>query len=213
MTLQYTHRPLNGSWSGPRTSRPGNSPFGSNWGGTLELLERELRHLKAKDVVLVLNVGARDVRNDGGLRADARIRDHAVIVEFRSGPDRLSFPCDRFNFWQDNVRAIALALEALRKVDRYGVRSGRQYEGFKALPGAGGSTVTLSLGEAATAIAEAAADGHIPADIAASPTAARAAIRLATAKTHPDRQGGDARAFHRVQEAKKVLTAHHGGAL
>jgi len=32
------------------------------------------------------------------------------------------------------VRAIALALEALRKVDRYGVRSGSQYAGFKALP-------------------------------------------------------------------------------
>lgn len=36
--------------------------------------------------------------------------------------------------WEDNLRAIALALEALRKVDRYGVtRRGEQYTGWKQL--------------------------------------------------------------------------------
>ena len=36
--------------------------------------------------------------------------------------------------WQANVRAIALALEALRAVDRYGVsKRGEQYTGWKAI--------------------------------------------------------------------------------
>jgi hypothetical protein len=47
----------------------------------------------------------------------------------------LSYPCDKFSHWQDNLRAIALSMEALRKVDRYGVtRGGEQYRGFAALP-------------------------------------------------------------------------------
>lgn len=40
----------------------------------------------------------------------------------------LSYPCDTFTTLQDNLRVIALALEALRMVDRYGVtRRGEQY--------------------------------------------------------------------------------------
>jgi hypothetical protein len=46
---------------------------------------------------------------------------------------RQSFATDEYDDWQDNVRAIALSLEALRAVERWGVSKGRQYAGFALL--------------------------------------------------------------------------------
>lgn len=210
MALQYTHRPLHDDWPGARTVHPVKSPFrGANWSGTLQLLERELKHLDAKEIVFVLNVGPRGVNSDGRLRADARVQDPAVIVEFKSGADRLSFPCDTFNHWHENLRAIALALEALRKVDRYGVRKGRQYEGFKALPAAGRSTINMSVESAARLVAQETAGRYDPDQLIASIDSARGAVRFALAFTHPDRPTGSSDRFHAVNSARGVLAAHH----
>ena len=68
MALQYTIRPLT---AGVVKKRPVRSPFGSNWSSTLDLLERELRFLQARQVVLQIDVTERDIRNDGMLRANA----------------------------------------------------------------------------------------------------------------------------------------------
>lgn len=44
------------------------------------------------------------------------------------------FAVDTYTTWQDNLRAIALGLEALRKVERYGITRGtEQYTGWKML--------------------------------------------------------------------------------
>ncbi len=55
---------------------------------------------------------------------------------FRAAIDpakRLVYATDACEFWQHNVRSIALGLEALRAVDRYGIsRRGEQYAGFRA---------------------------------------------------------------------------------
>lgn len=72
----------------------------------------------------------------------------------------LRLPCDTFSYWKDNVRAVALALEALRKIDRYGVRTGSQYAGFKALPA---DDVEMTPELAADFIARAAGMGNVPA--------------------------------------------------
>jgi hypothetical protein len=208
VALQYRHRPLGNAWPGERTRTRVKSPFrGANWSATIGLLEHELRQLEATDVTFVLNVSERDVNRDGRLRADARVQDPAVIVEFKARADRLQFPCDRFNHWHDNLRAIALALEALRKVDRYGVRSGRQYEGFKALPNAGGSTQTMTVAQAAVAIED--ETGVDSVSILASVDICKSAIRLALSNAHPDRPRGDARRFVAVQSARAILAAHH----
>ena len=207
MAFAYRNRPIGTTWPGPRTARHQRSPFGANWGDTMALLEREIRQLGGRDVVLAVEVGARDIRNDGGIRADARIKVPAVCVEFRVGPDLLQFPCDTFDYWQDNVRAIALALEALRKVDRYGVRKGSQYEGFKALPGAGGTTQTMTITAAADLLAF--HDGlRDAASILSDPQVALVAIRRATGRTHPD-AGGRAEVFVAVQSAAALVKAHH----
>lgn len=51
---------------------------------------------------------------------------------------RLVYATDTCVYWQHNVRSIALGLEALRAVDRYGIsKRGQQYAGFRAALGSG----------------------------------------------------------------------------
>jgi hypothetical protein len=102
------------------------------------LLDHELEAHGATAAVLQVAYAEGDLRIDGLPYARAQALHPGVILSFnRDGnpKERVEFATDRFDRWQDNLRAIALALEALRKVDRYGVTSGgQQYAGFKALP-------------------------------------------------------------------------------
>lgn len=201
----YRVAPLPAKWPGTPTPAHARKagPFGENWGGTLKILALELRKFNAKEVVLHMGVKLEDLRIDGMVRADAR-PGPAIILAFRTGADRMSFPCDRFNWWQTNLRAIALALEALRKVDRYGVQAGRQYEGFKALPpgGSHGTAPAMSIQEAAALLEE---HSGLPAvTIEADLQTLRVAARLARAATHPDR-GGETAVFQRVEVAIHIL--------
>jgi hypothetical protein len=112
-----------------------------DWGATVALLERELEHLDARNVVLQMAVTRRELRKDGWIRADARPEHPGVILSFDSRFGPLSYPCDTYTEWQANVRAIAVSLEWLRGVDRHGVtKRGEQYAGFARLPPAGGTT-------------------------------------------------------------------------
>lgn len=123
-----------------------------------------------------------EIRLDGRPRANARPRTPAVRISFESRHGSLTYATDRFDDWRDNLRAIALSLEALRAVDRYGVnKGGEQYLGFMAL-GAGSSEV-----EAARALID-----------------SYGGDREALKKTHPD-HGGSHEAFIAVQRAREVL--------
>jgi hypothetical protein len=94
-------------------------------------------------------------------------------------------------------------------VDRYGVtRKGEQYAGWKALPSTTDPTMTTET--AAVLIAKAGSEaGFTAAAILEVEGCARAAVRAALRKSHPD-TGGSAAEFHLVQTARKVLTAHFG---
>lgn len=136
------------SWAYPETKPAARrrSTFGSSWSATLSLLERELDALDVRGVVAVRVVGSPgDVRLDGMLRASARLSHPGVAVSFITGRHgSLTYPCDTFIAgsgplvdWQSNVRAIALGLEALRKLDRYGIAGhGEQYAGWRAIEAA-----------------------------------------------------------------------------
>jgi hypothetical protein len=65
-----------------------------------------------------------------------------VAVQAATDPTRrLVYATDACDFWQHNVRSIALGLEALRAVDRYGIsRRGEQYAGYRAALTAGASS-------------------------------------------------------------------------
>jgi len=198
--LEYRVVPLPDMWPGVVTINRKRSPFGVNWSSTMRLLEAEVRALRGREVTLALAVRADQIRADGGVYAKARIQDPSVILSLTAGADRLSFPCDRFAWWEDNVRAIALAMEALRKVDRYGVQSGRQYQGFKALPA---STEALDWHSASLILVEHAGVDAIPAPLTDADW--RNVVRRARARTHPDKNGNSADDFHRVQAAAAVI--------
>lgn len=212
MSFEYTITALPDVWPGKKTPSYNRkrAPFKSQWAKTTAMLERELRHLGAKQVQIACEIrGAYDLRQDGQLRADAR-PGPAVILSFidRDG-QRQAYPCDRFGWWQDNLYAIAVVLEDLRRAERYGVQSSLIRAGFKALP-ATVTTTALSTDAAANVLAN--RSNYHPVGIVSDPGIAQLAYRSAAAKSHPDR-GGNAADFQLVQEAKRVLEAHLGVSL
>lgn len=170
--------------STPRLDRRSRWTFKASWVDTLDLLRRELRHLNAADLVIGCGLREQDIRNDGWPRANAREPVHpGVEVSFRSpvSTQRLVYATDVCARWEHNVRSIALGLESLRAVDRYGItRRGEQYAGFKALPAGDGPS---------------AARGH-------ALVAEHGSVKKALMATHPD-HGGDPAAFADVQAARE----------
>jgi hypothetical protein len=133
--VEYQFRPLS-SWPGTRTRERRRATFKAGYARTLVDLERELLHLGARTAVVEAECGEEDIRQDGRIRSNARMRGPGIIVSFQSRHGPLRYPCDTYTDWTDNLRAIVLAMEALRAVDRYGVtKRGEQYTGWKQLPG------------------------------------------------------------------------------
>lgn len=188
---------------------------GIDWTATMDLLDRELRMIEAENVVLQMAVTDYHIRNDGWIRANASPEHPGVILTFDSKHGPLSYPCDQFTDWQANIRAIALALEALRKVDRYGVtKTGEQYRGWKQLPPAGGSTVTMTAQGAAQLLKREAGSAPVAKagvdTILADRGVAEAVHREARRRTHPDTGDGSKERFQTVETAWAVLSSHHG---
>lgn len=161
----------------------------------MDQLERELRHLGVRtDSTVVIEAGYQEseIRLDGLPRANARPLDPAIIVSFESKFGPLRYGCDTFTEWVDNLRAIALALEALRAVDRYGVtKRGEQYAGWKALPAS-----SQSADEALTFL--------VSVTGLARSNDVQMLYRAAAQRLHPDK-GGKREMWDRLQKAKQVL--------
>lgn len=163
------------------------SPFSAGWTSTIELLAKELRAHGATNVVLEIDFDERNIRLDGLPRADRSARTPGIVLSFQAmrvpGRPNLRYEVGTFSDWKDNLRAVALGLEALRAVDRHGVtKRGEQYAGWKALPSGRGDP---------------------------SPERGRqliekhGSVRAALHATHPDHEGGNADDFADVQAARE----------
>lgn len=133
----YTFRPLP-VWPHPSTNewdRRGGLTFRATFANTLALLDDELWRLDAAGVIIAAGFTEADIRQDGMIRANARQPLHpGVELSFDSKGKRFVYATDVCKLWQHNVRSIALGLEALRAVDRFGItRRGEQYAGFMRL--------------------------------------------------------------------------------
>jgi hypothetical protein len=126
-----TFRPLDR----PANSATEWSPFKASWTSTVKTLRRELEAIGARHAVMLVDFREQDFRADGMPRGDRRARSPGVVLTVESKRGTIRMEGVKYDDWQDNVRAIALSLEALRAVDRYGVtKSGEQYRGWLALP-------------------------------------------------------------------------------
>lgn len=177
--MQVIFRPLE-RWDRRGIANRPHSPFKAAYQDTIDLLRRECRMLGARRVVVELAIRESDLRLDGQPYAGTRPEHPGVTVAFDSKHGPLKYTADKFATWQENLRAIALGLEALRKVDRYGMTSrGEQYAGWKALPS----------GEAALK------------DRGAELIRQHGGVRAALHATHPD-HGGNTEDFAAVQAAR-----------
>ena len=224
MTISLIFRPR-GPWTEPRQHTE-YVRFSATWTDTTERLKREVQHLQPSprtdaECVIEVDASERDVRRDGFLRADAKVRTPQVVVSFPSIHGPLRYASGRYEGsgwgkylpgWQGNVRAVALGLEALRAVDRYGIAGrGEQYTGWNALPPATpmGAAPFGSAAEAAAWLGE--MIGAEPLSIGTilrDPAALDAAVRKARKITHPD-AGGDADQFKRVTAARDLINHHN----
>lgn len=101
--------------------------------GALRDVQEEVRRLNGRDLVVSSNI---KLRIDGLPRSDQRIPDDpGVAVYFERKAVRLAFACDKYDRPEHNLRAIAMHLEALRGMERWGVGSLDQaFAGYQALP-------------------------------------------------------------------------------
>jgi hypothetical protein len=192
-------------WPGtltPWTQRK-QSPFGATLTKTLDELDREVYQLadteaQLNSVELLVAIPADQFRLDGKPRAQAKAEHPGVILSLDSRHGHLSYPCDTFLTWQDNLRAVVLALESLRRVDRYGVsRHGEQYRGYAAIES--GPTAWTGLDQA---WADLERISGVSADaVKAKP---RAALRIAKRNAHPD-TGGSRGEWEIVTITERVL--------
>lgn len=207
--IPYSVRPLD-PWIGPRTADRRRSPFGRvSLTSTLELMSHELRQIGADRWVLQIDVMERWINRDGSLHARANPFSPAIRVSFTSQHGPLMYATDRFEQWQTNLRAVAMALESLRRVERFGVGgSGEQYRGFTALSN---RPAVMTREQAAEFIAHwagaEAGEAVAWADkILADPAEARRAYLLAAKIAHPDRTGDDGDTMARLNDARDLLT-------
>lgn len=214
--MEYKFKPVVTWPRKPTTSRQ-RSQFSASYKSTLTLLERELSHLNARNpVVIQTYMSERDMRHDDLPRSDARTPSNPGVIvtcevwmpngkinEMKQplGTYKpISFPCDQFTDWKDNLRAIALALEALRKVDRYGVtKSGEQYKGWLELPP---KPQEMTEDEAAKWIAGHA--GVTTIHVLSSQDNLESSYKAAARKLHPD-VSGNQEGFVKLGDAIALL--------
>jgi hypothetical protein len=214
--MRFETRPL-GRWTDPETAvREGSGRFRADWNATLRLLGYGADQLGASLVVIQIDIEDGDLRRDGALRTRARVGHPGAVVSFGSRFGPLRYATDRYEprwsgdppGWQANVRAVALALQALRAVDRYGVSTrGEQYRGWTAIgagtPGRGPFTTTE---EAQTWMRKAAAECGIP----AGPADWDALYRALAKRMHPGAAMGNADLRERLDAAATLLGVRGG---
>lgn len=184
--------PLKWPTAWPRTTRTQRSAFKTSLAAARDELRAELRRLGATDVVISTNF---IVNLDGTYKAKQRVpEDRGVAVYFKLNGEDQCFPCDRWQYVEDNLHAIALSIYALRGLERWGAKEmvNAAFRGFKALPSAIVTAPPDRLKREWWIVLGIAQD--------ADPAEVKQAYRRAQATSHPDAGGSDAD-FQEVQAA------------
>lgn len=170
----------------PKTE-PGKRESGSRFknvtlAGALNGLQDEVRRLGGKSMVLSSNYTL----------GNTNPKEPGVVAYFEYVGKQVGMPCDRWNRIEANVRAIALTIEAMRGMERWGAKHmiTAMFSGFRALPERTSEDPWEILGV----------------DQDANEKEILDAYRAKAKKAHPD-QGGSSEAFNRLTDAKDTALA------
>lgn len=119
----------------PRTDQPKRAAFltKSIFDARIELAT-ELRRLGAKDIEITSNA---EITKSGEIASRQRyLSDPGVAVYFTLNGATRCIPCDRWDNLADNLHAIALSVDAIRGLARWGAKQMVEtaFAGFAALP-------------------------------------------------------------------------------
>lgn len=211
--VEFIFRPIQ-QWDQPRREKEA-CRFRSTAGQTQNDLKCELAAIGVDECVIQADLDESQIRNDGMPYATAKFKSHRVIVSFNH-PEQgsVSFPCDTYTGFWNNVRGIVKTMEALRAVDRYGVtKNSEQYTGWKQLPS---NAIVLqdfrSVEDAAAHILDVAvgldecSEYHHNAMIT-SDEFFRKIYRSAASIVHPDKGGSD-QAMAKLNRARDMIIEH-----
>lgn len=156
-----------------------------------ERLEGEVERLGGRNPTLSTNVS---LRMDGRPRSDDEPGDPGVALYFTFKGKATVLACDRWNRVADNIAAIAAHIDALRRVDRYGVGTIEQaLSGYKSLP-------------ADTAADWRAVFGYTPGE-GASEADLQARFKVMARDRHPDITHDDGAAMAHLNRARDYALA------
>lgn len=177
--------PLSWPVGAKRSAKRENARFRVTFRRAREDLLEELRRLGARGVILSTNI---PTRNDGLPYAGERNPDDpGVAVYFTLAGKSHAMSCDRWRQAADNVKAIAMTIEAMRGIARWGSQEARDqaFRGFQALP--------------PSAVDWRAVFSFMPNEVV-SLDMARTVYRGMALRAHPDR-GGSEEAMKRLNVA------------
>lgn len=118
----------------PRAASRDDARFKVTHEGAVAHVRREVAALGGTDLLISTNM---PLRRDGSPMASrGALADTGVAVYFTLRKAPMCFACDRWRDLEDNLRAVAKTIEALRGIERWG--SGQMvaqaFTGFTALP-------------------------------------------------------------------------------
>jgi hypothetical protein len=161
----------------------------------VDRVRAELARMRVRDADLVINSNL-ELRLDGFPKSSQREpADPGVAVYWRTSNEMSCMAIDRYDRVADNLAAIAAPLDALRAIERHGGAEilNRAFTGFTAIEHKPEPHWSDVLGV----------------DRNCSTTEARDAFRLLRSQTHPDKPGGDADTFRRINKAYSDACAEH----
>lgn len=130
-TQQY---PLQWPMGRERNQRPEPSKFkpGSIYSEAQSIF-REIELMGGRDIIISSNM---QYRQDGLPYTRQNVHDTGVAVYFKQNGEEQCIPCDNWITLEENMRAIAKTIEAMRGIERWGGKAlmNAAFSGFKQLP-------------------------------------------------------------------------------
>jgi hypothetical protein len=168
--------------------RPGGKYGRVPWsfGAARDALIEEIHRLNGGGPI-VISSNFRAARDGYPVEGSKRPVDQGVAVYFDLAGKTMVMACDRYTGAEENMRSIALAIEAMRQLERHGGghMMDRAFSGFTALPAPKSCWEILGVGPGA------------------EEAAVNDAFRQRSKEVHPDRPGGSHTAMAELNKARE----------